>query len=100
MFSVVTLVPSSGGERDEVRWGVIVLVLVLLHIPWSLLVMLAGMKMMRMESYGLALAGAWIALLPIGPAAIVTTPLGIWVVVVLSSSEVRDAFRQKAIGKR
>ena len=73
-----------------------VVLLIGLQIPWSLIIMLAGLKMMRVESYGLAIAGAWIALLPIGPAAIVTMPLGIWAIVVLSSSEVREAFRQKA----
>ena len=97
MMSVVVLAPSGNG--GPAGWAVLVLGLVVLQVPWSLVVMLAGMKMMRMESYGLALIGAWIALLPIGPAAIVTMPIGIWALVMLSSGEVREAFRQKALGK-
>ncbi|MBC7855246.1 MAG: hypothetical protein IAF94_17590 [Pirellulaceae bacterium] len=94
MFSMVMLVPDSGGAPRPT--AALLLVLVFLQIPWSLVVMLAGMKMMRVESYGLSLAGAWLALLPIGPAAIVTMPLGIWALVVLSSRDAREAFRQKA----
>lgn len=73
-----------------------IVVLIGLQIASSLLIMVAGLKMIRMESYRWALAGAWLALLPISPAAIVTMPLGIWALVILSSSEVREAFRQKA----
>jgi len=97
---MMSMVVPSGGDGGPLKLGAIVLAMVLLQIPWSLVVMLAGMKMMRMESYGLALAGAWIALLPMSPAAIVTMPLGIWALVVLSSSEVREAFRQKALSPR
>jgi hypothetical protein len=43
--------------------------------------------MMRMESYGLAFLGSCLALLPISLAAIVTMPIGIWALVMLSSSE-------------
>jgi len=98
MMSMVGLT-SAGGGSTPTFWAFLVLALVLLQIPWSLVVMLAGMKMMRMESYGLALVGAGLALLPIGPAAIVTMPVGIWALVMLSSSEVREAFRQKAAGQ-
>ena len=93
LFSRFMLWPKGAAADDR---AAMVVLLIGLQIPWSLTIMLAGLKMMRVESYGLAIAGAWIALLPIGPAAIVTMPLGIWAIVVLSSSEVREAFRQKA----
>jgi len=98
MVSFVAIVPQ--GNPNTPVWSLLVLLLVLAQLPWSLIVMLAGMKMMRMESYGLALAGAWISLLPIGPAALITMPLGIWAIVVLSSNEVREAFRAKRMGTR
>lgn len=96
-LSMVALVPSNGpsslGPSPLVYLGML---LVVLQIPWSLLIILAGMKMMRVENYGLSLAGAWIALLPVSPAAIVTMPFGIWALVALSSRETWEAFRQNA----
>jgi hypothetical protein len=61
-----------------------------------LIMIAAGMKMMRVENYGLVLAGAWLALLPLSLASIVTMPLGIWAIVVLSSRDAREAFRHNA----
>ncbi len=72
------------------------LLIIAAQIPWSLLIILAGMKMMRVENYGLALAGAWLALLPLSLASIITMPLGIWAIVVLSSRDTREAFRKNA----
>ena len=87
------------GSHDVVELkAAILLIPIALQIPWSLFIILAGMKMMRLESYGLVLAGAWFSLLPLSPAAIVTMPLGIWAIVVLSSRDAREAFRQKAAG--
>ncbi|MCE9527784.1 MAG: hypothetical protein K8R36_17210, partial [Planctomycetales bacterium] len=74
----------------------IILVLIGVQIIFSLTIIGAGMKMMRVENYGLAMTGAWLALLPLSPAAIVTMPLGIWALVVLSSRGVREAFQQNA----
>jgi serine/threonine protein kinase len=98
MLGIVGLT-SVGSGNAPTSWAILVLALVLLQIPWSLVVMLAGMKMMRMESYGLAFLGSCLALLPVSLAAIVTMPVGIWALVMLSSSEVREAFRQKTLGR-
>ncbi|MFN0019937.1 MAG: serine/threonine-protein kinase [Pirellulaceae bacterium] len=75
----------------------IILLLLGLQVLFSLITIAAGMKMMRVENYRLALTGACFALLPLSPAAIVTMPLGIWAIVVLSSHGVREAFRQNAV---
>ncbi len=96
IFSSLAMVGSH--DAVQIRAAVI-LVPLALQIPWSLFIFLAGLKMIRVESYRLSLAGAWLALLPISPAALVTMPLGIWALVVLSSSDVREAFRQNALGR-
>jgi hypothetical protein len=97
-LSMVVLVPSNGSSSHEFTPLVYLgFLMVVLQIPWSLLIILAGMKMMRVENYGLSLAGAWIALLPLSPAALVTMPLGIWALVALCSRETREAFRQNAV---
>jgi predicted Ser/Thr protein kinase len=88
----------SKPSDDLIQLGAFVLVLLIgLQLPWSLFMLFAGLKMKRMESYRLALAGACLALLPMSPASIVIMPLGIWAIVMLSSREVREAFRQKAL---
>jgi serine/threonine protein kinase len=74
----------------------IILLLLGLQILFSLIMIAAGMKMMRVENYGLVLAGAWLALLPLSLSSIVTMPLGIWAIVVLSSRDTREAFRHNA----
>ena len=94
MMSFVALAP--GGVEGPSRFALLILLVVFLQIPWSLILILAGMKMMRVESYGLAFVGACLALLPVSLASVVTMPVGLWAIVVLSSREVRDAFQQNA----
>ncbi len=74
----------------------IIALLIGLQILFSLIIIASGLKMMRVENYGLALTGACLALLPLSLAAIITMPLGIWALVALSSRETREAFRQNA----
>jgi hypothetical protein len=76
----------------------IIALLIGLQILFSLIIIASGLKMMRVENYGLALTGACLALLPLSLAAIITMPLGIWALVALSSRETREAFRQNAAG--
>jgi hypothetical protein len=96
-----TRVAPSSGDPDAAVWATIFVilgvVLALVQIPWALVVMFGGLKMMRVESYKMAWLGAALALLPLNVAAIVTMPLGVWALVVLSSREVQEAFRQKAL---
>ena len=94
MVSMVALTPSNGPGGPPTGFVVLGLLIIAAQIPWSLLIILAGMKMMRVENYGLALAGAWLALLPLSLASIITMPLGIWAIVVLSSRDTREADRK------
>ena len=68
----------------------------LLLVPLSALVLssvilVAGLKMKRLQAYGLAVAGAILAIL-VTPGNLVGLPIGIWALVVLSQRQVREAF--------
>jgi hypothetical protein len=56
-------------------------------------VLYGAIQMKRMRSYGMALAAAIVAAIPmLGPCCIVGIPFGIWAIVVLSKPEVKRAF--------
>jgi hypothetical protein len=61
----------------------------------SLFVVLAGIRMMQHGSYGLAIFGSILALIPCvtSPCCILGIPFGIWSLVVLMSPEVKTTFR-------
>ncbi len=68
----------------------------LLLVPLSALVlstiiMIAGLKMKRLQAYGLAVLGSILAIL-VTPGNLVGLPIGIWALVVLSQRHVREAF--------
>jgi hypothetical protein len=56
-------------------------------------VIYAALKMMRLESYGLAIAAAIVAMF-VTPGNCAGFPLGIWALVVLSRHDIREAFQQ------
>ena len=59
----------------------------------SLLILVGGLKMRKLENYGLAMAASIIAMIPcISPCCLVGLPVGIWAVVVLSKPEIKSAF--------
>ncbi len=59
----------------------------------SAVIFLAALKMKRLENYGLAMAGAIIALIPcFSPCCLLGLPIGIWALVVLMKPEVKAAF--------
>ena len=55
------------------------------------LMLVAGLMMRRLAAYGLAIAGAVLAIL-VTPGNLIGLPIGIWALVVLSRREVRQAF--------
>ncbi len=62
----------------------------------AILVMVAGIRMRRVQHYGTALTGAIIALVPrISPCCVLGLPFGIWAVVVLSDWRVHAAFASR-----
>lgn len=64
----------------------------ILQIPGSILMILGGRKMRRLEMYGLAVLAGIVALLPTGPVWIISFPMGIWALMVLARPDVRGAF--------
>jgi hypothetical protein len=57
------------------------------------LILFGGLKMQKLENYGLAMAASIVAMIPcISPCCLVGLPIGIWAVVVLSKPEVKNAF--------
>lgn len=61
-------------------------------IVMHLLTILGGIKMKGLSGYPLALTGAITAIIPISGCCCLTTPVGIWAVVVLANPAVRAAF--------
>jgi TPR repeat protein/tRNA A-37 threonylcarbamoyl transferase component Bud32 len=57
----------------------------------SCIMLVAGLMMKRLGAYGLAIAGAILAILVV-PGNVIGLPIGIWALVVLSRREVREAF--------
>ncbi|MBC7855657.1 MAG: serine/threonine protein kinase, partial [Pirellulaceae bacterium] len=87
--------PSRGGPEDY--WPIVYLVMVAIDLPWAMLVMFAGIKIMRLESYWLSLVGTCFALLPISPASLLTIPMALWGLSILTSRQARDAYRRKEL---
>jgi hypothetical protein len=90
------LAQSEGYAVSNARptWMVMVggPLLVLTLVP-SLLILVGGWQMRRLESYGLAMIAAIMALIPICTLGFALgIPMGIWALVVLSKREVREAF--------
>lgn len=55
-------------------------------------VLLGAVKMMRLQSYGLAMAACIIAMLPCQCCCVLGLPFGIWALVVLNKPEVKSSF--------
>ena len=59
----------------------------------AFLVGFGALKMQRLESYSLALAGSIVAMIPCSPCCLIGLPFGIWALVVLMDDRVKTAFR-------
>ena len=58
----------------------------------GILIVVGARKMLRLRSHAWALCGAVLALLPCGPWWLVSLPVGIWALAVLTAPEVKAAF--------
>jgi len=68
-------------------------IFILFGMALCVLVFFGGMKMMNMQSWGLALAASIVALIPCtSPCCCLGLPIGIWAIIVLMDSAVKDAF--------
>jgi hypothetical protein len=83
-----------GNNMAFVGQGAFQIVFGLFVIVLSILIIVGGVKMRRLESYGLAMAAAILATIPcLSPCCLLGLPFGIWAIIVLSSEEVKATFR-------
>jgi len=69
--------------------------IVILMAAHTVVVIFGAWNLMQLRSYRLALAGSILGILPFAPGAIVSIPMGIWALVVMTKKEVKAAFGQK-----
>jgi hypothetical protein len=73
--------------------GVIGVVSGVIGIAVSIFIIFCALKMQKLASHGLAMAGAIVAMVPcFSPCCLLGLPIGIWALVVLSKPEVRSQF--------
>jgi predicted RNA-binding Zn-ribbon protein involved in translation (DUF1610 family) len=64
-----------------------------LAIVLGIVIIFGALKMKRLESYGMAMTASIVAMIPcFYPCCLVGIPIGIWALIVLNDSEVKDAF--------
>src|SRR5437870_11521288 len=96
LISLIALMMASPVMvRNHDVWMFGHLISLAISFPWSVLMLFSGMKILRVESYRLSLAGFWLALLPLSPACLVTIPAGIWGLVIVTTRQARTAYRRK-----
>ncbi|MCW5555760.1 MAG: serine/threonine protein kinase [Verrucomicrobiae bacterium] len=90
LFVTLGIVAGKGGRVSPALTLLIPLFVMIL----SSAMIVAGLKMKRLEAYSLAIIGSILAML-ITPGNIIGLPIGIWCLVVLCRREVREAFNGK-----
>src|SRR5688572_29302837 len=90
-------VAAAGGDSGgvgSIMGGVVGMVWQAICLLMSGLVLFGALKMQKLQSYGLAMAGAVIAAIPCtSPCCFLGLPLGIWAIVVLMNAQVKASFR-------
>jgi hypothetical protein len=81
--------PPNPDNADFWMKGLFIVLPLLAQGP---IMIMGALKMRHLESYGWAVAGSILALLPTSPLAVVGLPGGIWALAVLTSPDVRAAF--------
>lgn len=95
IFAVVALspgreLPALFPDREALK--VLLPVIALLGAALSAIVILAGLKMKRLESRRFAIAGSILAMF-VSPGNVIGLPIGLWAIYILTRPEVRTAFR-------
>jgi tRNA A-37 threonylcarbamoyl transferase component Bud32 len=81
---------------DNADSWVIGLFVVLVLLAQGPIIIVGALKMRHLESYGWAVAGSILALLPTSPWAVAGLSIGIWSLAVLTAPAVKAAFRENA----
>jgi hypothetical protein len=65
----------------------------IIAILMGAVILLGGLKMMKLESFGVAMTASILAMIPcLSPCCVIGLPIGIWALVILSKPEVKSAF--------
>jgi hypothetical protein len=88
--------PVDRAVLEDLIGGGFVFVLCVAGLIIDAIIAYGAMKMMKLESYGWALAAAILAIIPClsSPCIVLGLPFGIWALVVLMNAKVRDGFLQ------
>ncbi|MGH7169833.1 MAG: hypothetical protein ACRELF_18240 [Gemmataceae bacterium] len=81
-----------GYETGLVMGRMFVFVIIPLTIFWGILLLVGGLKMKKLQSFGLVMTTCILAMLPLHCCCLLGLPFGIWGLVVLNKPEVKDAF--------
>lgn len=74
--------------------GSLGLINVLVMAVLSVVILLGGIRMKKLQNYGLSVAASVVALIPcISPCCVIGLPIGIWALVVLNKPEVKSQFK-------
>jgi tRNA A-37 threonylcarbamoyl transferase component Bud32 len=85
--------PPAPATNDAWMWGLLVGFALIAQGP---IIIMGALKMRHLESYGWAVAGGIVALVPATPLAVFGMPTGVWALAVLTAPEVKAAFPPSA----
>lgn len=99
---VALLILRQKGETPEAmrQWHLnvdVALTIIGFEIVYYLFVMYGAWKMSDLESHGLAITAAILAMLPASGCFVIGAPLGIWALAVLGDADVRIAMKTRGI---
>ena len=82
-------------ERRQTSWAALITLALVCLVPLTfVVVMIVGaVRMKRLETYGLAMTAAILAIVPVHPGFVLGLPIGIWALVILLRRDTREAFR-------
>jgi hypothetical protein len=92
-------VTSTHADAAILSLALPLLLSVVFSFAIGIVMIVGGLKMMRLQSHGLATTASVLALLPCGPAGIIGLIVGIWSLVVLSRPDVKAAFQNRLPGQ-
>ena len=91
----VGLGAAAGGDQGMQAMinGTAGIVGAIIGFIFGFVIAFGGMKMRKLQSYGLSMTAAILAMLPCSCCCIIGLPVGIWALVVLMKPEVKAAYR-------
>jgi hypothetical protein len=87
-------IPAVAREGGHPAGYAVITGMALVSLAAALVVWIGACRMLKVRSYGLAIAASAVAMIA-GPAALVGLPFGIWALVLLTRREVQAAFAKR-----